>query len=234
MTIGEKVLELAIQDIGVKESPAGSNNVKYNTWFYGRPVSGNSFPWCMAAVEYWYNAAGHPLPYKTASCSALLNWYRENEPQCIVTAPAAGDIVILAFYGKIAHTGIFERDLGGGYISVIEGNTSLTSDDNGGAVMRRVRARSLVRGYIRPFYNNNEEEKPMTGEEIYKALNDYTATLPLPEWAKEEYAEAVKAGITDGTNPMGLIPRYQVALMCLRASKKAVSTVVDALVDDGK
>ena len=32
--------------------------------------------------------------------------------------------------------------------------------------------------------------------------------------------EAVKAGITDGTNPCGLIPRYQAAIMALRASKK--------------
>jgi len=26
-------------------SPLGSNDVKYNTWFYGRPVQGDQFMW---------------------------------------------------------------------------------------------------------------------------------------------------------------------------------------------
>ena len=63
------------------------------------------------------------------------------------------------------------------------------------------------------------KEDIMTGKEIYDALNEYTATLPVPEWAKAELAEAVSAGITDGTNPMQMIPRYQAAIMALRAKK---------------
>lgn len=65
----------------------------------------------------------------------------------------------------------------------------------------------------------NLKDDTMTGKEIYDALNEYTATLPVPEWAKEELAEAVASGITDGTKPMQLIPRYQAALMALRAKK---------------
>ena len=57
-------------------------------------------------------------------------------------------------------------------------------------------------------------------EEIYKELTAYTASLPLPEWAKEELEEAVAMGITDGTDPMGLIPRYQAAIMAKRAVQK--------------
>ena len=65
----------------------------------------------------------------------------------------------------------------------------------------------------------------MTGEEIYKELTAYTVSLPLPEWAKEELEEAVAMGITDGTDPMGLIPRYQAAIMAKRAVQKGkVST----------
>lgn len=63
-----------------------------------------------------------------------------------------------------------------------------------------------------------EEDEMMTGEQIYNALNEYTATLSLPDWAKEEYQKAVDAGITDGTDPMTLIPRYQAAIMALRAA----------------
>lgn len=63
-----------------------------------------------------------------------------------------------------------------------------------------------------------EEDEMMTGEQIYNALNEYTATLSLPDWAKDEYQKAVDKGVTDGTDPMELIPRYQAAIMALRAA----------------
>lgn len=40
------------------------------------------------------------------------------------------------------------------------------------------------------------------------------------DWAKKELAEAVAAGITDGTRPGGYATREQVAAMVLRATKK--------------
>ena len=46
----EAVLAIAAWQVGVLESPAGSNKVKYNTAFYGREVSGNAYPWCMAFI----------------------------------------------------------------------------------------------------------------------------------------------------------------------------------------
>lgn len=61
-----------------------------------------------------------------------------------------------------------------------------------------------------------EKEETMTGKEIYDKLNEYTATLEVPTWAKEELEKAKAAGITDRTNPMQLIPRYQAALMAYR------------------
>ena len=68
--------------------------------------------------------------------------------------------------------------------------------------------------------NKRLEGDKMTGEEIYNALMDYTKTLSIPEWAEEEFNEAVKEGITDGSNPMQLIPRYQAALMSYRTKNK--------------
>lgn len=46
----EDVLRIAVAEVSVKESPADSNKVKYNTAFYGREVSGSSYPWCMVFV----------------------------------------------------------------------------------------------------------------------------------------------------------------------------------------
>lgn len=63
-------------------------------------------------------------------------------------------------------------------------------------------------------------EDDMTGEEIYKKLNAYLAALPCPAWAKAALDEAVAMGITDGTQPLTLVPRYQAALMAKAAAKK--------------
>ena len=153
MTIGEAALKKALAEIGTKESPPGSNRVKFNTWFYGAEVYGNAFPWCMAFVQWCYNEAGYPLPYKTASCSELLNWYRKNKPSAIVTSPRAGDIVIYNF----GHTGLLQY-CGTTTVTAIEGNTSLSSDDNGGCVMRRTRNKNLVTAFIRPFSGEIKED----------------------------------------------------------------------------
>ena len=99
------VLDTARRELGTTESPANSNKVRYNTWYYGREVSGDAYPWCMAFVQWVFAQAGKVLPYKTASCSALLSWYRQNRPECIVRDPMPGDIILYTF----SHTGIVER-----------------------------------------------------------------------------------------------------------------------------
>lgn len=38
-------------ELGTKESPANSNNVRYNTWYYGKAVYGaTAYPWCCVFV----------------------------------------------------------------------------------------------------------------------------------------------------------------------------------------
>ncbi len=72
-----------------------------------------------------------------------------------------------------------------------------------------------------PLYQQQNEEEIMTGKEIFDALQAYLAEQPAPNWAKEELQEAIDAGITDGTNPMQLIPRYQAAIMAKRAAENS-------------
>lgn len=68
-------------------------------------------------------------------------------------------------------------------------------------------------------HNKTEEGEAMTGKEIYEKLQEYLGEQELPEWAKAEYQEAVEMGITDGNDPMRLIPRYQAAIMAKRAKE---------------
>lgn len=64
------------------------------------------------------------------------------------------------------------------------------------------------------------KEEDMTDKQIYEAVQRHAKTLPVPEWARKSFQEAIDAGITDGSEPCALIPRYQAAIMALRASKK--------------
>ena len=71
-----KVIEIARGELGVTESPPGSNRVKYNTAYYGREVSGVDFPWCVTLQWWIFNTAGERMAFfgggKTASCRTLL------------------------------------------------------------------------------------------------------------------------------------------------------------------
>lgn len=245
-TIADAVIAIARREIGTVEKPKNSNNVKYNTWYYKQEVwngkNGGKYPWCMAFVQWVFNEAGFPLPYKTASCSALLDWYKKNAPELVHSEPQRGDIVIYK-----GHTGIFEK-IGPDpkYMYVIEGNTAVGNDDNGGAVMERYRKVSTALAFITPFKEKEDEDvidyeklaaaidyetlaslidfdklitimSPKQAYAIQVKAQSYAATLEAPGWAKQEIQEAINLGITDGRNPMVLIPRYQAAIMAKRA-----------------
>lgn len=48
------VLDVARSQLGTSEYPKNSNNVIYNTWYYGHAVSGSAYPWCMTFVEWCF------------------------------------------------------------------------------------------------------------------------------------------------------------------------------------
>lgn len=204
MTV-EEVLAIARRETGVEESPPNSNNVKYNTWYYGKPVNGPAYPWCMVFVQWVFTEAGDPLPFRTASCSALLNWYKRNEPDRVVKTPEPGDIVIYEF----GHTGIIDR-VEKDAISAIEGNTSASesgSQSNGGVVAQRLRKMSLVEAYIRPDY----QEGP------------HMDNTPSPSY-REGVEWAVENGILRGNKEGNLllsqpVSRQQLCTMLYRLAK---------------
>ena len=215
------VLDAARGELGTKESPAGSNRVKYNAWFYGREVSGSTYPWCMAFVQWCFAQAGTPLPYKTASCSALLEFYQQNEPKAVKTVPRAGDIAIYTF----GHTGIVES-VGNGSITAIEGNTSpdaAGSQSNGGMVCRKTRRITQVTAFIRPEYEMEEEMfdvDKLTDAQVLQLANrmqTVLAALPASKALEAELEKAKASGITDGRSPNAFATRIQTAAMISRA-----------------
>ncbi|WP_352416395.1 CHAP domain-containing protein [Oscillibacter ruminantium] len=152
MPTAKDLIDLARAQLGVKEYPANSNKVKYNTWYYGREVSGAAYPWCMVFVQWCCAQVGVELPTRTASCTALMNAAKK-AGMWVTSDYQMGDISIYDWGGdKVAdHCGIITQALPNGYLA-IEGNTAVGNDSNGGEVMERTRPAKSIPGAVRPVY----------------------------------------------------------------------------------
>ena len=215
----EKILAIARGELGVTESPAGSNNVKYNTDYYGKEVKGAGYPWCCTFVWWVFREAGASKLFydggKTAYCPGLQAYHRS---QAVSGDYKPGDVIFFDFNGnKTAdHVGICES-WDGTYITTIDGNTGDDNEANGGSVLPRRRHRKYICGAYRPAY---KEEETVDQELFDKLMADWLARqakLPGSSWSKMPEAKAV--GITDGTRPQAFATREEVATMIVAATK---------------
>ena len=177
----DQIIKTAAGEIGTKEFPYGSNTVKYNTEYYNSKVSGNNYPWCCVFVWWVFNTCGLSTLFyggkKTAYCptvethfKSIGRWYTNGK---------RGDLVLFDFNGedKAGHIGIVECLNADGTYTVIEGNTSISSDDKGGCVMRRVRNKSQIRGFARPAYDTKEIEQVVTTKKKEGLTVDVTLSV---------------------------------------------------------
>lgn len=162
MATASDILKIAEAELGVKESPAGSNKVKYNTWYYGKAVSGASYPWCVAFIEWCFNQIGALSLLnggkKTASCSTLAAYAKKNG-LLVTDGYRTGDLVFMNFSGGTTtqHIG-FVVSASGSTVNTIEGNTSSStsgSQSNGGCVAKKSRSKSVIVGAYRPQYDGS-------------------------------------------------------------------------------
>ncbi len=213
----DSLLTLARGELGVSERPAGSNNVKYNTAYYGREVSGAGYPWCCVFVWWLFQQTGASALFygggRTAYCPALLTYHKK---QAVKKDYRPGDVIFFNFSGKTgaAHVGICEK-WDGEHITTIDGNTGSGNEANGGAVMRRTRHKKYIVGAYRPAY---QEEEILTQLQFDNLMADWLARQserPESPWGK--MPEAKRLGITDGTRPQSFATREEVATMIVSA-----------------
>lgn len=114
----ERIMQIAEAEIGTAET--GTNNVKYNTWYYGGAVNGSAYPWCAVFVSWCLNQAGI-TNYKSASAGyfASCGTYHSSG-----YTPKRGDLFLVNYSGGYAdHIG-FVQSCSGSTFTTVEGNSS--------------------------------------------------------------------------------------------------------------
>ena len=151
----KRLLDTARAELGATEYPPNSNRTIYGAWF-----GMNGQPWCQIFVAWCFEQAGLSSLWfnENTKASAYVPWamtQAQNTGRWVTSGYVAGDVPIFDFDGtrrRAQHIGICERVDPNGTLVCIEGNTGNSSDDNGGAVMRRNRDSRFVTGAFRPRY----------------------------------------------------------------------------------
>lgn len=154
----KSLIDVALSQVGTKEKP--TNNVKYNTEYYGREVSGVGYAWCATFVwwcfkhaglsQYYYNGTG--AGKSCVKCDTL-KAYHDKKGESIKNNFKAGDVIFMNFKGgaNAQHAGIVVEDQVDNSVTTVEGNTSGSgSQSSGGEVMKKTRNISYIVGGFRP------------------------------------------------------------------------------------
>lgn len=192
MATAKDIVSMAVSQLGVKEVPANSNKVKYNTEYYGKAVSGSSYPWCAVFVWWVFKHAGASDLYyggkKSAYCPDLVNYYKKTGQWLDRSAkPQAGDIILFANKGVACHVGIVEKRINSSSVQTIEGNTSAGNNANGGQVQRRTRTYGSVGsswyilGFARPKYDGGKSDSSTSTTKPSQDKDNGNTTVSYPK-----------------------------------------------------
>lgn len=221
-----KVIETARGELGVCEEPV--NRVKYNTSYYGREVSGKDYAWCVVFLWWVFQQAGERMAFfgggKTASCSMLLRWYKEQGLTVPIQQARKGDIAIYNFSGtqEPQHCGLI-TDVKMAITTIAsltstEGNTTTSggSEDNGGVVAEKTRYTRNIVAVCRPQYKPEEPEK----------TDDITG-----RWSEADIRWCIEHGLMEGYpdgswKPTQAVTREELAVVLRRFHRM--------MEDDGK
>lgn len=144
----DAVIAVAKKDLGVKESPIGSNSGPRVNQMLRTTGLGPGYYWCAAAVATWGRdalGATWPLP-ASADCDVLLAFARKRK--ILYTSPQSGDVFLLIRSGDpddAYHTGIVVS-VSSNAVVTVEGNTNGAGSSNGDGVYLKTRPiNSLIR-----------------------------------------------------------------------------------------
>lgn len=184
----QRVVSVALGEVGTTENPRNSNRTKYGEW-YGM----NGQPWCAIFVDWCYVRAGLPDLRNVVSPLWAATWAGTSAARVHGwTVPVAqakpGDIAMFNFPGgdPVDHTGIVTDypDLTRHLVATVEGNTSAAgSQSNGGQVLTKRRPFSVIAAVIRVpqlDYIPPGDDMPLTQDEIERIARRVTDYLANP------------------------------------------------------
>jgi len=184
----------------ISPSGQGTNNVKYNTAYYGHVVSdphGDVHLWCVVFIWWVMRKAGVPgtvFPkvasvFKQENANVRDFFKARNRFMSASSTPKVGDLVIF----KHSHIGIVEN---------VQGNTIFTVEGNASNRVRRrsyLRSNSDIDGYCHPAYELVEDD--MTKDELLDALESTRGQSILRDAVRHELR--VATGKDDASEPAG-------------------------------
>lgn len=162
MAKASEIMKLAKSYVGTKESPAYSNNVIFNTHYYGREVSGGNYAWCVVYVWDIFRMAGASNLFcdgkKTAWVDTVRDWAKSKGLVVPKDQGRHGDLMLFDWNhnGSGDHIGFVDARNADGSYQTCEGNTSVDNNSNGGEVQIRTRYPSEIMMIIRPQYETEE------------------------------------------------------------------------------
>lgn len=162
MAKASEIMKLAKSYVGTKESPAYSNNVIFNTHYYGHEVSGGNYAWCVVFVWDIFRMAGASNLFcdgkKTAWVDTVRDWAKSKGLVVPKDQGRHGDLVLFDWNhnGSGDHIGFIDAKNADGSYQTCEGNTSVDNNSNGGEVQIRPRYPSEIMMIIRPQYEAEE------------------------------------------------------------------------------
>ena len=129
----QDIINIALAEVGTKATYL--KKCKYNTWYWGREVSGDMYDWCGVFVNWVFNEAGayDILKTKAANCGAMGRDFRDNG--ILVTSDyQPGDVILFSYsnYPSTFLTGFNSLDHVGICVSVNDDGTITTVDGNYG------------------------------------------------------------------------------------------------------
>ena len=161
--IAQAALQFAINEIGIREQPPGSNRgPRVDQYLIASGVQPGNF-WCMAFVYFCFRGAAaaagiaNPFP-RTAHCQTAWNRVKAANAANILTRDAAianpglvrpGMVFIHNYGGGRGHTGFVETTAGAA-LRTVEGNADPQGGNNGLEVLR-VNRRSIMDTSLRGF-----------------------------------------------------------------------------------
>lgn len=178
-TIADQVVAIARAEVGVAESPLGSNTgPRVLEYQRATALGGTGWPWCAAFVEWTWETAGlldHPANPSTYWMCRIAAGRDE-----LGDVPRIGGAIIWCG----THVGLVVG-IGDGVVYTVEGNA-------GDRVAEKTRAIAGAR-FINPKGLGEVTEPPR----IYWIDDPGAQFVVKGPWAREDYAENAKAGLSE-------------------------------------